>query len=169
MQVNRFLVIESERNLYTTIQNCIDNHCLNRKEQPQNKEYIVEPIESSLIAFERLKSLFGEINFNPIDHTLVFVDLSLDDCDGLSLIEKLRNDYHGLKIVAFLPESSISTGALENLELRNQAESAGANAVLIAPFNLHEIVASVSRLTEESAAPLATVKPTTVERSRTAV
>lgn len=155
MQQANIFVIESQPNLSRTLESCVESNCLNNGEGP-DKNYQIMAFNTVRESFRKFKELYGELNFSNIDNALVFVDLFLEDRDGLSLIENIRNDYHGLNIIAFLPENSIIQGALENLELRNQAEAAGANAVLIAPFNLHEIVSTVRRLAEEAPAPVTT-------------
>ncbi len=151
MQASHIFVIESEAKLSSTIQDCIDSRCLDSQEE--KRLFKVETHTDNSSASEAFKTHFGDMNFSPISNTIVFVDLYFDDCDGLSLIEQLRNDYHQLNIIAFLPESNITQGALENLELRNQAEAAGANATLIAPFNLREVVSTVNRLMETETKP----------------
>ena len=155
MQQANIFVIESQPNLSVTLESCVDSNCLDSNVDGSDKNYRVMAFEQVKEAFTEFNRLYGELNFSNIDNALVFVDLLLEDRDGLSLIEKIRNDYHGLNIIAFMPENSIIQGTLENLELRSQAEAAGANAVLIAPFNLHEIVSTIRRMVEGSSSLIA--------------
>lgn len=99
---------------------------------------------------------------------VVFVDLVLEDMDGLSLIEELRSTQHleslkqanhsnglnsktehsSLKIVAFLTRSALEKIDLPVGNIESMAIASGADAVFVAPFNLGELTSTVSRLCE---------------------
>ncbi len=74
------------------------------------------------------------------------VDLMLEDMDGLSLIEDIRAGKPFSPIIAFLSEQPGSSLGLQEYTLREMAAKSGANALFVAPFNLGEIVSTISRL-----------------------
>ena len=76
---------------------------------------------------------------------VVIVDLMLNDMDGLSLIEELREQYRGLHIIAVMNKESLEIVNLTADNITLMAAQSGANAVFIAPFNLAELVATVKR------------------------
>lgn len=76
---------------------------------------------------------------------VVIVDLMLNDMDGLSLIEELREQYRGLHIIAVMNQESLELVNLTADNITLMAAQSGANAVFIAPFNLAELVATVER------------------------
>tara|TARA_B100000767_G_scaffold275089_1_gene310380 strand:+ start:4564 stop:4995 length:432 start_codon:yes stop_codon:yes gene_type:complete len=82
---------------------------------------------------------------------VVIVDLMLNDMDGLSLIEELREQYRGLHIIAVMNKNSLETVNLTADNITLMASQSGANAVFIAPFNLAELVATVDRFVNDIA------------------
>ena len=65
---------------------------------------------------------------------VVIVDLMLNDMDGLSLIEELREQFHGLYIIAVMNKESLELINLTADNITLMAAQSGANAVFIAPF-----------------------------------
>jgi DNA-binding response OmpR family regulator len=82
---------------------------------------------------------------------VVIVDLMLNDMDGLSLIEELREQYRGLHIIAVMNKESLELVNLTADNITLMAAQSGANAVFIAPFNLAELVATVERFINDIA------------------
>ncbi|MDB4576272.1 response regulator [bacterium] len=76
----------------------------------------------------------------------VFVDLMLDDLDGLSLIETIRLRDRELPIIAFVTQNEIVSLNIQESATRAMAEHSGADAVFFAPFNLGEILHATNRL-----------------------
>lgn len=75
----------------------------------------------------------------------------LNDMDGLSLIEELREQYRGLHIIAVMNKESLELVNLTADNITLMAAQSGANAVFIAPFNLAELVATVERFINDIA------------------
>ena len=79
---------------------------------------------------------------------IVFVDLILDDIDGLSLIEEIRTRYRCLHIVAIMCKNELASVDLTAESITLMAAQSGANGVFIAPFNLAELLTTVERFCE---------------------
>lgn len=82
----------------------------------------------------------------------MFVDLMLEDVDGLSLIEKIRMKDAQIPIIAFVAQTEIGSLQIEEAATRSMAEQCGADAVFFAPFNLGEILHTTTRMLEPIAA-----------------
>lgn len=151
MNSKRLIVIANTSKLASVLENCIARtrlSCVSNCSIQHVNEF--EALTSEL------KTVYGDISLEHINDAVVFVDLLLEQTDGMSCIEQLRSCYHQLPIVAYLSESA-SLAPLEALEIQQQASDAGANATLVAPFNLREIVSTVSRLLDVDAKPSATI------------
>ena len=75
----------------------------------------------------------------------------LNDMDGLSLIEELREQFRDLHIIAVMNKESLELVNLTSDNITLMAAQSGANAVFIAPFNLAELVATVERFINDIA------------------
>lgn len=84
------------------------------------------------------------------DTQVVFVDLILEDMDGLSLIEEIRMRHRGMHIIAIMCKDELATIDMSAEEVTLMAARSGANAVFIAPFNLGELLTTVERFCENS-------------------
>ena len=109
------------------------------------------------------------------DMDIIFVDLVLEDMDGLSLIEELRTAHRLAQIqsnsarkqvgngdvtntaafnagtpsiVAFLARGALEKVDLSVDEIRQMAIQSGADAVFVAPFNLGELMSTIARFCE---------------------
>lgn len=82
------------------------------------------------------------------DTKIVFVDLILEDMDGLSLIEEIRLRHRGMHIIAIMCKNELATIDMSAEEVTLMASRSGANAVFIAPFNLAELLTTVERFCE---------------------
>ena len=82
----------------------------------------------------------------------VLVDLFLEDLDGLSLLEELRQANRDIPLIAFACHERLREVELSADDISAQASSSGADAVYIAPFNLGELIATLDRLTALSPA-----------------
>ncbi|MBR9805064.1 response regulator [bacterium] len=77
----------------------------------------------------------------------VIVDLLLDDTDGLLVIEELREHFRGLHIIALL-QSEMTVPSLDFNTIASLASQAGANAVFSTPFNLNEMLETITRFAD---------------------
>ncbi len=84
---------------------------------------------------------------------IVFVDLILEDMDGLSLIEEIRSRYRCLHIVAIMCKNELAAIDLPVENIKIMAAQSGANAVFLAPFNLAELLTTIERFCEAAAEP----------------
>lgn len=82
----------------------------------------------------------------------IFVDLLLEDMDGLSLIERIRLKNHSIPVIAFVAQTEIDSIGIEEAATRSMSEQSGANAVFFSPFNLGEIVNTTHRLLQNTIA-----------------
>ncbi len=76
---------------------------------------------------------------------IAFVDLILNDMDGLSLIEELRAHHRQMHIIAVLRKEEFNSLDITADSIKLMASQSGANAVFIAPFNLGELIQTVER------------------------
>lgn len=169
------LVIASDCKLLGVLETCVSNisdvsasgnadklqSATNTLGTAKNSKYSIQRHANQTDALAHLSNKYGEVNLDHIEGAVVFVDLLLEDCDGLSLIEKLRNNYHHLPIIAYMSERSSTEAPLESLQLRSQAEACGADAVLLAPINLREVISTVTRLSQEKLPLTSTIKTAT--------
>lgn len=84
--------------------------------------------------------------------TCIFVDLMLEEIDGLSLIEKIRLRNRSIPVAAFVASQELTSLDIDASATRSMAHQSGADAVFITPFNLGEIVHTVSEFLEPAAA-----------------
>ncbi|MGB5326335.1 MAG: response regulator [Pseudomonadales bacterium] len=82
----------------------------------------------------------------------IFVDLMLEEIDGLSLIEKIRLRNRTIPVAAFVSSSELASLDINASATRSMAHQSGADAVFITPFNLGEIILTVSQFLEPVAA-----------------
>ena len=82
----------------------------------------------------------------------IFIDLLLEDVDGLSLIERIRLQNREIPIIAFVAQTEMGALNIEEAATRSMAEQSGADAVFFAPFNLGEILHTTSRMLQPIAA-----------------
>ncbi|MBT8148555.1 MAG: response regulator [Pseudomonadales bacterium] len=82
----------------------------------------------------------------------IFIDLLLEDVDGLSLVERIRLQNREVPIIAFVAQTEIGSLNIEEAATRSMAEKSGADAVFFAPFNLGEILHTTSRILQPVAA-----------------
>lgn len=82
----------------------------------------------------------------------VFVDLMLEEIDGLSLIEKIRLRNRNIPVAAFVASTEITSLEIDASATRSMAHQSGADAVFITPFNPGEILHTVSQFIEPVAA-----------------
>ncbi len=142
--MKNILVVANDSKLASIIENSFE--CRDALASLEaDSEIKVTHFKSHTQVMEHLSAHFGQVNLGRINDTIVFVDLMLEEMDGLSVVETIRNQYHQLSIAAFVCKQSVS-GPLEDLQLKSQAEASGANLVLLAPFNLREIGSCVDRL-----------------------
>lgn len=83
---------------------------------------------------------------------IALVDLILEDMDGLSFIEELRARHRGLHIIAIMCKKELAAIDMSAESITLMASKCGANAVFTAPFNLAELLATIDRFLETSAA-----------------
>ena len=84
---------------------------------------------------------------------IIFVDLILEDMDGLSLIEEIRSRYRCLHIVAIMCKNELAAIDLPVENIKIMAAQSGANAVFLAPFNLAELLTTIERFCEDAVEP----------------
>lgn len=142
--MKNILVVANDTKLAGIIESSLDNRDAVAKLDLDGATK-VKHFNSHAQAASHLADRYGQVNLGKIDDTIIFVDLMLEEMDGLSVVEKFRNQYHQLGIAAFVCTQNLA-GPLEELQLKSQAESGGANLVLLAPFNLREIGSCVARL-----------------------
>lgn len=82
------------------------------------------------------------------DSKVVFVDLILEDMDGLSLIEEIRSRHRTMHIIAIMCKDELAAIDMTADNIKLMAAQSGANAVFIAPFNLAELLTTVDRFCE---------------------
>jgi len=145
MNPKRLIVIANNSKLASILENC-----LARTRFSCVSNCSIQHVNEFDALTNELKNVYGDISLEHINDAVVFVDLLLEQTDGMSCIEKLRSCYHQLPMIAYLSEST-NLAPLETLEIQQQATDAGANATLVAPFNLREIVSTVSRLLDVDA------------------
>ena len=75
-----------------------------------------------------------------------------EDMDGLSFIEELRARHRGLHIIAIMCKKELAAIDMSAESITLMASKCGANAVFTAPFNLAELLATIDRFLETSAA-----------------
>ncbi|NNL10802.1 MAG: response regulator [Pseudomonadales bacterium] len=82
----------------------------------------------------------------------IFVDLMLEEIDGLSLIEKIRLRNRDIPVAAFVASTELNSLDIDATATRSMAHQSGADAVFITPFNLGEIMQTVTQFLEPVAA-----------------
>lgn len=83
------------------------------------------------------RAALRELREGPVD--LVLTDILMPDVDGLELIQAVRRDHPGVKVLAMSGGSS----RLPVTEALRMARLMGADAVLPKPFNAEEVTAAV--------------------------
>lgn len=83
------------------------------------------------------------------DSKIVFVDLILEDMDGLSLIEEIRSRHRTMHIIAIMCKDELAVIDMSADNIKLMAAQSGANAVFLAPFNLAELLTTVDRFCED--------------------
>mgnify|MGYP005627535493 FL=1 len=96
---------------------------------------------------------------------IALVDLILEDMDGLSFIEELRARHRGLHIIAIMCKKELAAIDMTAESITLMASQCGANAVFTAPFNLAELLATIDRFLETSAAADSAIAAKTVSET----
>lgn len=120
----------------------------------ENAPYMQVMLEAALGEHTDVQQLGGAMEcLADLDSaSCVFVDLMLEEIDGLSLIEKIRMRNSTVPVAAFVASAEFTALDIDASATRTMAHQSGADAVFITPFNLGEIVHTVSQFLEPVAA-----------------
>lgn len=120
----------------------------------ENTPYMQVMLEAALGDSAEVQQLGGAMEcIAELDSaSCIFVDLMLEEIDGLSLIEKIRLRNRTIPVAAFVSSSELASLDIDASATRSMAHQSGADAVFITPFNLGEIILTVSQFLEPVAA-----------------
>lgn len=98
----------------------------------------------------------AKIGFTAAKHaSLVCVDLMLEDVDGSSLIEDIRMTDANKPIIAFIDKADCEKMDMDIVAVRKLSEACGANALVVTPAHLGELLQTIQRLLPEQGVAIA--------------